>query len=144
MYNFKRCDLINLEMNTAKYLNLKESIDRKSNFYTYEITNKLSLVCLDFYEFSLLGYDETDDVYKSALTYLTSHNKNNDLNSVEGLRGHAQRFSKFNGCLSSYQINWLRTYLNFCKNNNKKAIVCGHCPIHAQASDPLCSLIFLI
>lgn len=138
MYNFKRVDLVNLELNTSKFLNNQESIERKSNFYTYEITEKLSLICLDYYEFSAIGYDEDDETYKQALAYLMTHNKNQDLNSVEGLRGHAQRFSKFNGSLSEYQLNWLKRQLNYCKDNNKKVIICGHIPIHAQASDPMC------
>ncbi len=142
MYNFKRADLVNLELNTSKFLNQKESIERKSNFFAYEITDKLCLICLDYYEFSAIGYDENDEIYKKALAFLMTHNKNQDLNSVEGLRGHAQRFSKFNGSLSDFQINWLKNQLNYYKTNNKKVILCGHLPIHAQASDPMCKKFF--
>jgi manganese-dependent ADP-ribose/CDP-alcohol diphosphatase len=142
MYNFKRTELVDLELNTSKYLKQKESVQRKSNFFIYEITDKLCLICLDYYEFSAIGYEESDTMYKKALAYLMAHNKNKDLNSVDGLRGHAQRFSKFNGSLSDFQIEWLKNQLKLCKDNNKKVIICGHLPIHAQASDPMCKKIF--
>ncbi len=54
------------------------------------------------------------------------------------MRGHARRFSKFNGSLSDRQMEWLRAQLNACKESNRKAIVCGHLPIQAQAADTMC------
>jgi len=135
-YNFKRDELVLTELNTAKYLN--PSVQNKANYYTFNVNNKLKLICLDFYDFSCLGYDEASDEYKKAFDYLTSHNKNADLNSVEGMRGHALRFSKFNGSISSEQVDWLKKELAICKESNLKVILCGHLPIHSQASDPRC------
>jgi manganese-dependent ADP-ribose/CDP-alcohol diphosphatase len=40
--------------------------------------------------------------------------------------------------LSEKQINWLEEQLNTCKQLNKKAIVCGHQPLHPQACDNMC------
>ena len=54
------------------------------------------------------------------------------------MRGHALRFSKFNGSIPNEQINWLKDQLNICKDNGVKAIVCGHLPLHPKASDPRC------
>jgi manganese-dependent ADP-ribose/CDP-alcohol diphosphatase len=136
MYNFKRADLVNYPLNTAK--DLGQNLDSNSNFYSYNITEKLKIICLDFYEYSVLGYDESDDIYQHALKFLKAHNKNNDSNSVEGMRGHALRFSAFNGSLSDKQLKWLQDELNECRDSNKKAIICGHVPLHSQASDPMC------
>ena len=112
--------------------------DREANYYTFDITPKLRLICLDFYKFSTLGYESTDATYSKAIDYLRTHNKNEDLNSVEGMRGHALRFSQFNGSLGVEQLAWLRDELDKCRSNNVRAIVCGHLPIHAQAADVRC------
>ena len=96
-YCFKRKEIVDLPLNTARYL--KQNLDTNGNYYVYDVTDKLRLICLDFYEFSILGYDEDEDIYKRSLDFLRSRNKNEDLNSTDGMRGHAQRFSKFNGNL---------------------------------------------
>ena len=135
-YNFKRSELVTTELNTARYL--KQNSHTNANYYTYKVNDKLTLICLDFYDFSCLGYDETSDEFKKAHEYLTSHNKNTDLNSVEGMRGHAHRFTKFNGSTSDTQVVWLKEQLNICKEAGVKVIICGHLPVHPKASDPLC------
>jgi manganese-dependent ADP-ribose/CDP-alcohol diphosphatase len=135
-YNFKRRDLINYPLNTAK--SLGQNVAANANYYFYDITDKLRLICLDFYEFSAIGFDETDDVYQRAIAMLTHHNKNEDLNSAAGMRGNAQRFSKFNGSTSDTQFKWLEGQLAECKAQGVNAIVCGHVPLHPQASDPRC------
>ncbi|RNA22070.1 manganese-dependent ADP-ribose CDP-alcohol diphosphatase [Brachionus plicatilis] len=134
MYNFKRQDLLKMDLNSAKLLNQSSS----ANYFFYDITDKLRLIGLDFYEYSCLGYDSDDEIYKQAHQFLTTHNKNEDLNSVDGLRGHAMRFSLFNGGLSQIQLEWLKNQLESCKSLNKKAIVSGHIPIHPQACDIMC------
>jgi manganese-dependent ADP-ribose/CDP-alcohol diphosphatase len=95
LYNFMRHDLVKLPINTAKALG--QNLETNANYYTYNVTDKLRLVCLDFYQFSLLGYDESDERYQSALNLIRKHNKNDNLNSYENMRGHALRFCKFNG-----------------------------------------------
>ncbi len=135
-YNFSRDELVLTELNTAKHLN--PSVHSKANYYTFRVNDKLKLICLDFYDFSCLGYDESSDEYKKAYDYLTSHNKNEDLNSVEGMRGHALRFSKFNGSVSNEQVDWLKKELAICKEENLKVIICGHLPIHPKSTDPRC------
>jgi manganese-dependent ADP-ribose/CDP-alcohol diphosphatase len=95
MYNFKRSELVDLPLNTAKALG--QNLNSDANYYVYNVTEKLRLICLDFYKFSLLGYDETDEIYKKAFALITKHNKNENLNSYENMRGHALRFCKFNG-----------------------------------------------
>ena len=139
MYNFKRKELLELPLNTSRFLDSnKSNSPNLANYYSYEVSDKLRLICLDFYEFSALGLDEDDPVYLQAMKLLRTHNKNEDLNSCQGLRGHAQRFTKFNGSLSPTQMAWLADELQKSKQSNKKVIVCGHLPIHAKASDPMC------
>ena len=88
-YNFLRHEMIHLPLNTAKILS--QNLDANANYYTYDVTPKLRLICLDFYKFAVLGYEETDEVYQRAYELLNKHNKNEDKNSYNGLRGHAQR-----------------------------------------------------
>lgn len=95
MYNFQRDSLANHVLNTS--LALKQNGVPNTNCYTYDVTDKLRMICLDFYRQSILGYEETDENYIKALALIKSHNKNEDLNQSVGLRGHALRFSKFNG-----------------------------------------------
>jgi manganese-dependent ADP-ribose/CDP-alcohol diphosphatase len=95
MYNYKRDVLSTGILNTS--LALGQNSLANTNCYTYDVTDKLRLICLDFYRFSILGYDETHTDYKNALALIQTHNKNEDLNQSHGLRGHALRFCKFNG-----------------------------------------------
>lgn len=134
--NFLRQEIVELSLNTAKSLN--QNLDANANYYTYDVTSKLKLICLDYYKFSALGYLETDETYKNAYELLNKHNKNEDKNSYNGLRGHAQRFTKFNGGLGDVQMEWLNEQLKICKDSQMKCIICGHLPIHTQASDPTC------
>ena len=135
-YNFKRKEILDLPLNTARCL--KQNLDSNGNYYVYNVTDKLRLICLDFYEFSALGFDETDPIYLKAIELLKTHNKNEDLNSVQNMRGHAMRFSKFNGSMSDKQMQWFADQLKECKVNRINTIVCGHVPLHAKASDIRC------
>lgn len=86
-----------------------------------------------------MGYEESDVVRKQAHDLLVKHNQNSDLNDPTGLRGHAKRFTAFNGGLSDGQLDWLKNQLDLIKQENKKCIICGHVPLHPQAvSTTLC------
>lgn len=135
-YNFKRKDLLHLPLNTAKKLG--QNLNSNANYYALDVTDRLRLICLDFYDYSVLGYDNDDPVYQDAMEYLKSHNKNSDLNSAEGMRGHGARYTAFNGSLGATQLEWLEKELGACKANDKKALVCGHLPLHPQAADSMC------
>ncbi len=97
MYNYKRDVLSTGILNTS--VALKQNYLSNTNCYTYDVTNKLRLICLDFYRFSILGYDTTHQYYINALELIQTHNKNEDLNESSGLRGDSLRFCKFNGKL---------------------------------------------
>jgi manganese-dependent ADP-ribose/CDP-alcohol diphosphatase len=136
-YCFKRDEILATELNSAKLSNPK--VSSTANYYKLDLTDEIKLICLDFYENSALGYDETHDIYKDSLEMLRKHNPNEDLNSADGLRGHGKRFTKFNGSLSQNQFVWLQENLKFFKENNLKVIICGHLPVHPQATaSPMC------
>ena len=137
-YNFKRSEILNTELNSARLLNPNRAAVN-ANYYKVDLTNDIKLICLDFYEFSALGYDEEDNVYKEAMDMLRKHNHNEDLNSANDLRGHGKRYTKFNGSLNQIQMDWLVEQLENLKETNKKVIVCGHLPVHPQATNsPMC------
>jgi manganese-dependent ADP-ribose/CDP-alcohol diphosphatase len=131
-YNFNRAEIVHTPLNTAK---LFDNQSNGANYYAMDLTDRLRLICLDSYDFSMLGYADNHETYIQAHKYLTQHNKNEDLNSADNLRGHAKRFSKINGSVSDTQLKWLKNQLIKCKESNLKAIVCGHIPIHPQACD---------
>jgi manganese-dependent ADP-ribose/CDP-alcohol diphosphatase len=136
-YNYKRNEIIHTELNSARLAN--PNVSQSANYYIIDLTNDIKIVCLDFYEFSALGYDEDNDVYKEAMSLLRKHNNNEELNSADGLRGHSRRFTKFNGALSKQQTSWLVQKLESFKESNKKVIITGHVPVHPQATGtPMC------
>jgi manganese-dependent ADP-ribose/CDP-alcohol diphosphatase len=135
-YNFKRKELVELSLNSARAL--RQNLETNANYYYYQVSDKLRLLCLDYYEFSAIGFDEDDPIYLEALEMLKKHNKNSDLNSVAGMRGHAMRFSKFNGSMSEKQMKWFEEQLKECNNKGINVIICGHVPLHAKASDIRC------
>jgi manganese-dependent ADP-ribose/CDP-alcohol diphosphatase len=79
-YNFTRSYLINSQLNTAKILS--QNLNSNANYYSIEVTNKLKLICLDLYEFSILGYEKQDKVYEEAMFHLKKYNHNKDLTFV--------------------------------------------------------------
>ena len=135
MYNFKRKELINLELNTAKILQ-PDYID-DANYYTYDVTDNLRLICLDLYQFSMLGYDKNENIYQECYNFLRQFNPNENLNCEEGLKEEHAKYLEFNGGLHKNQLKWLQHELQKCKDLQKKSIVCGHNPIHLGASNQL-------
>ena len=131
-YNYKRNEIINTELNSARLVN--PSVSQNANYYKIDLTNDIKLICLDFYEFSALGYDEDNEVYKEAMSLLRSNNKNEDLNNNHGLIGFSRRFTALNGALDRKQIKWLIDELETLKATNSKAIIIGHIPIHPMTS----------
>ena len=76
-YNFSRKECIQLVLNTARALGQEDTHKPKDgNYYTYDVTDRLRLICLDFYKFSALGYDQNDSIFQAAIAKLRVHNKN--------------------------------------------------------------------
>lgn len=68
MYNFDRAWLVNTILNTAKTLGQNENTN--ANYYRHDITDKLTLISLDFYKFSILGYDRKDQECIQAYLFM--------------------------------------------------------------------------
>lgn len=139
MYNFRRDQLVNMPLNTARNLgHMSETIHSKANYYTYDVTSRLRLICLDFYVRSALGRDKSDPVHQQVVELLREHNKNDDLNSPDNLSDADSKYLLFNGSLGDEQLKWLRDELEKCRHGNVRAIVCGHIPLDARAGDFMC------
>ncbi|CAF0990640.1 unnamed protein product, partial [Brachionus calyciflorus] len=68
-YNFLRKDLLESKLNTSKILDSKTQ--STSNDYVFNISENLDLICLDFYEFSIIGYEGNEKIYLDAHEYYT-------------------------------------------------------------------------
>jgi manganese-dependent ADP-ribose/CDP-alcohol diphosphatase len=60
-----------------------------------------------------------------AKALLIQHNRNDDLNSPNGLTGDSRRFVKFNGGVSENQLRWLDELLRMAQLNEELVIVAG-------------------
>jgi manganese-dependent ADP-ribose/CDP-alcohol diphosphatase len=143
-YNFKRANLVDSPLNTSKEFSknfqIKSNNNNKNNatpeattaaanYYSLKVTDRINLICLDMYEYSCLGYDSTDAIYQSAMSVLRAHR-----NQPNHDKQKQPQYRQCNGTISSRQFEWLRDELDSCNRQNKKAIVCGHIPLHTNAS----------
>ncbi|RNA08142.1 manganese-dependent ADP-ribose CDP-alcohol diphosphatase [Brachionus plicatilis] len=119
-YNFFRKDLLISELNTAKIL--RSDWNENSNDYTFQVTSNLKLICLDFYEFSVIGYKGDEEIFQEARKYYDHVRRLNQRRFV----------MEREGSLSLRQLNWLSDELEKCEKDKNFAIVCGHVPILAS------------
>jgi manganese-dependent ADP-ribose/CDP-alcohol diphosphatase len=131
-YNYERREIIQTELNSARLLNL--SVCETANYYIIELTESLKIICLDFYDFAAIGHNKDSEIHKNAVNFLRIYNKNSDLNKNEGMVGLDKRFTALNGALGSEQMKWLEDQLIIFKDQNKKAIICGHIPVHIKTT----------
>ena len=129
-YNYKRSEIGSTELNSARLLNPLAT----ANYYKINLSDRLKLICLDFYDFSVIGFDQDSEIYIEALKVLRRYNKSEDLNKSESLDGLEKRFTALNGALGVEQMKWLRDELVSLKELNKKAIICGHIPVHVKTT----------
>ena len=126
LYNFKRSELINMPLNTARVLNYNER-GMNSNYYLYEVSDKLNLICLDLYELAIIGYDRSEPIYAAALELIEAHKSNNS--SHEDLK-----YLRYNGAAMQPQLTWLTEQLEMCRKLSKKVIIAGHIPLRHESS----------
>ncbi len=122
-YNFNRSEIVNLPLNTAKMLN--PNWKSNANYYAYHISVNLKLICLDFYEYSELGYD--DDLGNDMLLRAKAY--------IQHMKTIHSNYISFNGGLNEQQLVWLTTQLKSCRETNTKAIIAGHLPINKLAAN---------
>ena len=84
-YNFKRKEIIQTELNSARLLNPR--VCEAANYYLIDLTDDLKIICLDYYDFAAIGHEEDSDINKKAVNFLRQYNMNNDLNKNEGMVG---------------------------------------------------------
>lgn len=133
LFAYKRSQLAKTVLNTSKMLN--QNICSDSNFYYFDITDRLRLICLDEYEHSVLGYDTNESIYVQSNKLIEDKQilrlQVNDMAEKKYL----DRFKNWNGGVSDIQLEWLSKQLEHCKNSNKKVILAGHVPLRAETSD---------
>ena len=136
-YNYSREHLLQTELNSAALLN--PEVSNKANYYRIDVTDDFKIICLDIFEFSVIGYKNKDsEVYKNALKTIRAFNKNENINSAKDLSGLNKRMTAINGAPSKEQMIWLESQLEELTSKNKKAIVCGHTPIHPKSGINAC------
>ena len=136
LYNFPRTDL-HFTLPFPETYELVQYNCRNSRAAFFKPQPKIGFIIIDTYEFSMLGYPE-ESIYAEARDFLSSHNGHDDLNSPALLEGLKKRFVKFNGALSSDQVNWLENILSKCDDENISIMIAGHLPIFPDACDPVC------
>lgn len=133
LFALKRHELSKSNLNTSRLL--KQNTNSNSNYYFYDINDKLRLICMDQYEISALGFDETDDVYIKATEIIKSNTILRESTSDLAHKLYLERFRIYNGAVSQTQVNWLEEQLRICKKLDKKVILCGHIPLMPEAAD---------
>lgn len=120
------------ELCTASYLSQPKSKNR--NYYSYDATSRLRLICLDQYELAVIGLDESEPDYKTASEMLGPYLASLDVNDPKNT-SLIDRLKNWNGGVSDEQLEWLSSNLAECRESNKKVILCGHIPLLNAAAD---------
>jgi hypothetical protein len=97
MYNFKREILVNTPLFTRRSLNQTDNHSDRANYYTYDISPRLVLICLDYYELSVIGNEADSQHYIEAMDLLKSVNKNSNLNDSSDLPDGMHHMVAYNG-----------------------------------------------
>ncbi|CAH1274183.1 ADPRM [Branchiostoma lanceolatum] len=144
-YNFSRNYLMNSPLFTAQENATVEEVVKKeadAAYYDFSPYKGYRFVVLDNYDVSMCGFarDKDSSQYKQAETILRQVNKNENLNSPEGLVGLDQRFVKFNGAVGEDQLQWLRETLEVARQRGEKIILSGHVPVHPKSCYAMCLL----
>ncbi len=103
-----------------------------ASYYHFSPCLGFRCVVLDTYDVSTIGHDKSCSVYQDSLRLLRSINKNECLNSSDGLQGADRRFVEFNGGMGDSQLRWLRGVLQKASNNQEKVIIFGKMKLSAK------------
>ena len=148
-YNFTRKELARSVLHpfnscaSASYLSLHQSHtviskeERKPFYFSFTPHPKFCFVYLDSYDISILGEDESSPRYKQGIGMIRRHNKNEDLECLDGLNGLERRFVEFNGAIGTTQLSWLNNVLQKAQKNGQKVVIFCHVPIHPGNRKPL-------
>jgi hypothetical protein len=141
LQGFTRSELRGSPLHTSQMLGQQNvsiaAAATASNYYTYELGERLRLICLDMYEFSPLGYSVGEPIYEAAVAFLEHYDKlayecttlHDNKDHQEAELNYLKRFKMYGGAISDQQRAWFINELAMCKQQGKKVIVCGHIPI---------------
>lgn len=123
LYNLNRSFYLTSSLNSSLSLSIETATNHL--YYTFLPYPKLRIVALDTYEIGLLGYKDSleDDNYKTAQMWMRERNKNEDINSVEGLSGLEKRWAAYNGGISEKQLQWLSQVLQKAQSKEENVII---------------------
>ena len=149
LYNFSREELARSVLHpfnncaSASYLSLHQSHpvinkgETKPFYFSFTPHPRFCFVYLDSYDISILGEDESSPRYKQGIGMIRRHNKNEDLECLDGLNGLERRFVEFNGAIGTTQLSWLNNVLQKAQKNGQKVVIFCHVPIHPGNRKPL-------
>lgn len=149
LYNFSREELARSVLHpfnncrSASYLSMHQSHpviskgETKPFYFSFTPHPKFCFVYLDSYDISILGEDESSPRYRQGIGMLRKYNKNEDLESLDGLNGLERRFVDINGAIGTAQLSWLNSVLQQAQENGQKVVIFCHVPIHPGNREPL-------
>jgi manganese-dependent ADP-ribose/CDP-alcohol diphosphatase len=127
-------ELFNSQLATARLLNGSGGA-KNVNYYSIDLTERLRLVVLDFFEISILGSNRKDKEFLKNKKLIDYYSNLRNLTKNPWEKDYFNRFQENNGAVSQTQLSWLRRQLNECKKSNKKVFIAGHNPILRETSD---------
>eukprot|EP00058_Branchiostoma_floridae_P021558 XP_002607048.1 hypothetical protein BRAFLDRAFT_68177 [Branchiostoma floridae] len=146
-YNFSRTYLVKSPLFTGTQdiaNNVEEVVKKEADavYYDFSPYNGYRFVILDNYDISMCGIGREKDSpqYKKAEEILRQMNKNEELNSPDGLFGVDRRFVLFNGGMGEEQLQWLRETLEVARQRGEKVVISGHVPVHPNSCYVMCLL----
>ncbi|KAI8512344.1 hypothetical protein Bbelb_089830 [Branchiostoma belcheri] len=148
-YNFSRTYLMKSSLFTAQETqetanNVQKVVKKEADaaYYDFSPYEGYRFIILDNYDISMcgIGRDKDSPQYKEAERILRERNRNEELNSPEGLVGLDRRFVMFNGGMGEEQLQWLRETLEVARQRGEKVIVSGHVPVHPDSCYVMCLL----
>jgi len=122
-------------MNTSLLLGQQQQQSPLANYYSVQLTSKLTLICVDFYEISVFGFEPHESVRQEAEAILSQAAEKKMQTQDEREIQFLDRYAYFNGAMSQRQMDWLRVELDKCRSSGARALVCGHIPLCVEASD---------
>ena len=123
MYNFSRKELQNSELGETPGAITKPS--KRGHYYSFSPVPGFRFILLDTYEMSLLGYEDSDQMYKCANDLLRKNNPNEDLNCNDHMTPEVQQYVIYNGGVTDEQLAWFQKTLQEAHENCEQVIVAG-------------------
>lgn len=94
-------------------------------------------IVIDCYDISTLGRDKSHKTGRKAHEILSRMNPNVDKNDHRN--AVCSQYVAYNGGIGSEQLSWIENVLSISDKKSEKVIICGHIPIHPQATrDAIC------